>query len=168
MKKLFLTFLTMPRAAILILAVCIFALGFVLIIQFGFGFQPCILCLWQRVPFVCAGLLAFIAFLWKPNGKQSAALMALCSILFLLNAGLAFFHSGVERHWWLGTSGCSIQPLHSNSVDHMRDELLNMGVAHCDVISWSLFGLSMANYNIPFCLALAVFCFVVCWQIRKL
>ncbi len=157
MNKLLSYVLAPPRAALILLAVSLGALAFALVMQFGFGFQPCILCLAQRVPFVVAAVLALIAALWKPYGRNTRVLLGLIALAFFLNAGLAFFHSGVERHWWTGTEGCTIRPLHATTPESLREELLGMTVAHCDEISWSLFGLSMANYNVPFCLGLGVF-----------
>ena len=48
--------LSMLMAAQLLLAASLAALLFALVMQFGFGLEPCLLCLWQRVPFgVTAG-----------------------------------------------------------------------------------------------------------------
>jgi disulfide bond formation protein DsbB len=150
-------YLLMPRAAQILLAACVSSLGFALVMQYGFGFDPCILCLWQRGPFVAGGLLALLALAWKPYGKQSCIILGVIVFVFLINAGIAAFHTGVERHWWLGTTGCTVTPLHAKTPDSILQELLSTPVAHCDEISWTLFGLSMANYNIPFSLGLAVF-----------
>jgi disulfide bond formation protein DsbB len=149
--------LTMPLAAKLILAACFAALGFVLVMQYGFLYQPCILCLWQRAPYGLASFLSLVALLWRPFGKQSAILLFLCAALFVCGFGLAVFHSGVELHWWVGTSSCSIQPLHGASPEDLRQALLHTVTARCDEVVWTLFGLSMANYNIALSLLLAFY-----------
>ena len=147
----------MPRAALLIAAASLGSLGFAFTMQFVFGVEPCILCLWQRVPYGVAAGLALIAFFWKPYSKQTTALLALCTAAFLIGAGLATFHTGVEQHWWLGTAGCSITPLNATSPESLRLQLLHTVVAHCDEISWTFLGLSMANWNLPLSLGLAGF-----------
>jgi disulfide bond formation protein DsbB len=159
----------MPYAAYIIIAASFGSLAFAFIMQYGFDVQPCVLCLWQRVPFAFAALLAAASFIGRSNGDRTRVLLALCAILFLANTGLAIFHSGVERHWWEGTRGCHITPLHNATIDSLRERILNTAVGHCDVISWTFLGLSMANWNIPFSFGLALFAFAafVCQGCKK-
>jgi disulfide bond formation protein DsbB len=149
--------LAMPKSAALIFMAAAGALIFAFIMQYGFDVEPCVLCLWQRVPFAVAALLSLTALLWKPYGHLTIIILMICAAVFAVGAGLAIFHTGVELHWWLGTSGCAIQPLHGSSVEDLRTELLHTVVARCDQISWRFLGLSMANWNVPFSSALAIF-----------
>jgi disulfide bond formation protein DsbB len=146
----------MPKAARLIVIASVIALLFAFTMQYGFGLQPCVLCLWQRVPFGAALVLAGLACL-KPLYPYARALLGFCALAFLAGTGLAVFHTGVELHWWLGTSGCALTPLNGNGVEDLRTQLLHMAVARCDQISWTFLGLSMANYNVVWSLALALF-----------
>ncbi|MDP9126917.1 MAG: disulfide bond formation protein B [Pseudomonadota bacterium] len=151
-------YLAMPRAGFLILAASVGALIFAFILQYGFDVHPCVLCLWQRVPFGLTSALAVTALIWRPYRAHARVLIGLCAALFFVNAGLAFFHTGVEQHWWAGTSGCAVPPLHAASVEDLRARIMNAVLGHCDQISWTFLGLSMANWNIPFSLALGSFC----------
>ena len=148
--------MTMPNAARFILAASSAALIFVFTMQYGFHYQPCVLCLWQRVPFAATIVLAGLA-LTPMMRKQVWLLLGLCAVVFLIGTGLAVFHTGVERHWWLGTSGCTFAPLHGTSVEDFRTQLLHTVMARCDEISWTFLGLSMANYNALYSLVLALF-----------
>jgi disulfide bond formation protein DsbB len=159
--------LSMPRAALLLFAACVGALGFALIMQYGFHLAPCVLCLWQRVPYVVAGFLALGAYLRKPYGKPAQILLALIALVFLTGAALALFHSGVERSWWSGTAGCAIRPLHGNDIESWRQQLLTMATGSCEEISWTFLGLSMANWNIPLSLALAAFAALACREASR-
>jgi len=149
--------LSLPRAAQILLAANLSAILFVLTMQYGFGLHPCVLCLWQRVPYISTAVLALVIWLWHPYRLQGVLLLSLCAALYLIGMGLAIFHSGVELHWWLGTSGCAIEPLSGTSTDDLRQSLLRTVAPRCDQIAWTLFGLSMANWNIAFSLALAFF-----------
>jgi disulfide bond formation protein DsbB len=149
--------LTMPLAAKLLLLASVGSLLFALIMQFGFGLQPCILCLLQRAPFCASAAFALAAWVWKPYQLRTAALLALCSIAYLVGMGLAVFHSGVELHWWMGTSGCAVQPLTGATAEDLRETLLHTVTPRCDQITWTIFGLSMANLNIALSLGLALF-----------
>jgi disulfide bond formation protein DsbB len=158
MQNLLFKLLAMPTAALLILAAAAGSLAFALVMQYGFGVLPCELCLWQRAPFAAAALLALIAAVARPFGKHTKVLLGLSAALFFVNTGLAVFHSGVERHWWEFNSACTGSALDRvKSVEDMRRELLGKPAVRCDEISWSLFGLSMANFNIAFSFALGLF-----------
>lgn len=130
------------------------ALGFALIGQYGFSMHPCELCIYQRWPFVLIIALGIIGFAISRAAKPMIALMGLT---YLGNAGLAFFHSGVERKWWEGLKGCSAPDL-SGSIEDLMKRIQEAPVTRCDEMGPSLFGLTMANYNVVMCLGLAAIC----------
>ncbi len=138
--------------------ISVFALGFALIAQYGFGFKPCVLCLWQRVPYLLCGCIAALALAVPRLRLWRGALLLACTVLLFTDAGIAFFHTGVEQHWWMGTSGCSIQPKTAQDAAGLREALLASPVAHCDEVSWTFIGLSMATWNMVFALFCALFC----------
>lgn len=160
-------------AATLVALVCMISLGFALIMQHVFNHPPCELCLWQRAPYVVAATAAatsaILSILSKSpkatrtsqerNRRLALLLLNLCVLIFLTGAALGLYHSGVERHWWQSATSCSLPPLNASSAG-LRDQLLSMPVARCDEIGWSLLGMTMANINVPFSLALAAFCFL--------
>ena len=122
--------------------------------QYGFGLRPCHLCLMQRIPFAVNIALGGIGFFVK---KTSRPMISLAGLAFLINAGIAAYHSGVERKWWTGLSGCSTPDM-SGSIEDLLRRIQQTDVVRCDEIPWSLFGLSMANYNVFFCLGLGLGC----------
>ena len=149
--------LTMPLVAKLLFALNLGALGFALTMQFGFDVQPCILCLWQRVPYGVAAAATLTLALRKPAQRYAVWILAFCVVTYLTGMGLAVFHSGVERHLWEGTTGCAIQPIHGTTAEDLRQSLLQTITPRCDVIAWSLFGITLTNMNVLLSLALAFF-----------
>jgi disulfide bond formation protein DsbB len=147
----------MPGAAYVIVLAALGVLGFVLVMQYGFGIVPCHLCLWQRVPFGIAAVVALIGIIAKPNARYASLLLGLCAVLFLADMGLAIFHTGVERHWWEWQSSCTGGLMQHASIDELREQLMGTPIVRCDEISWSVIGLSMANLNIAFCFVMALF-----------
>jgi disulfide bond formation protein DsbB len=87
-------------------------------------------------------------------------LVGLCGLLFLIGAGIAAFHVGVEQHWWAGTAECGGQASGARTVEQLQAMIEAAPVVRCDVVAWSLFGISMAGYNVMLSLALAAFAFV--------
>ena len=133
-------------AALFIVVASAAALAIALIAQFVFGLAPCVLCLYQRVPYAVAILLGLAAL---PRGMAAfrPVLLGLAAIVFAVNAGIAIFHAGVEWQFWAGLSGCvGGAPLPANTQD-LFNAMSAPVAARCDEAAWSLFGLSMAGYN---------------------
>ena len=77
-----------------------------------------------------------------------AAGVALCGSAFAAGAAVAGFHVGVEQHWWEGLSTCGSNLDPNLDFADFKRQLLAAPVVRCDDIAWSMFGISMAGYNI--------------------
>ena len=148
----------------LIMGISGLSLAAALTAQYVFGLAPCILCIYQRIPFIVAILLAALGFGLKKLRKDNmvAPVIGLSGLVFLANSVIAFYHSGVERHWWPSfLEGCAVPDL-GNSPEDILKNIMNAPSVRCDEIPWAdpILGLSMANYNVILCLGLAVVCFV--------
>ena len=154
-----------PRAyPAALLAACLLALVSALTAQFVFHLLPCILCLYQRVPFVLSAVFCAVALLPRLSSKGRMILLLLCAVVLTVNSGIAVYHVGVEDHWWAGTAKCiGGEPIPMNAAD-MLASLDAPPPARCDQPAWRLFGISMAGYNIPFSLVLALF---AAWASRR-
>ena len=132
------------------------ALTAALTAQYVFGLEPCILCLYQRAPFVIALVLAVIGLAFFR--QKSAPVVALCALAFAANAVIAFYHVGVEQHWWKSfLEGCAVPDLGSDPAA-LLDNIMNAPAVRCDEIAWKdpVFGQSMAFYNVILCAGLAL------------
>jgi len=130
--------------------------------EYIFNLAPCVLCLYQRVPYaviVFLGLFGFWLVEKKPALMRHApAIMGGIAVSFLVNAGIAFYHTGVERHWWKShLEGCAVPEMKGDITDVLA-QIAATPVVRCDQIPWTdpILGLSMANYNVMFCLGLGI------------
>ena len=136
------------------------ALAAAFISQYVYGLQPCILCLYQRVPFgivIGLGILG-LAFSSRKGGKAAPLFFGLMALTFAANAVIAFYHTGVERHWWASfLEGCAVPDIEGNITDVLA-RIQATPPVRCDQIPWTdpFLGLSMANYNVVMCLGLAM------------
>ena len=90
-----------------------FALIGALISQYIFGYQPCILCIYQRIPFGVIILLSLTALILRKKILINKIIFAICLLAIFINILLAFYHSGVERKIFRGFSGCSVKTMSS-------------------------------------------------------
>lgn len=161
-------FQTDRRLAIAVSVVSAAALATAYIAQYGFGLKPCILCLYQRVPYalnVVFGLLAFLATFRYP--RIASLLLLLAALTFFAGAGISGFHAGVEYGWWKGLASCGGDILPQGaSIEELRRALIQQkDIVRCDQAAWTLFGISMAGYN--FAVSVALGCGAA-FQLRKI
>ncbi|OAN49798.1 disulfide bond formation protein DsbB [Paramagnetospirillum marisnigri] len=135
-----------------VLAICVLSLAFALTAQYGFGLRPCNLCLIQRVPFVLAALLAAAA-LARPG--KAPLLLRLAGLVLAVNGLIAFYHVGVEQHWW-ASAACSGGGGGPVSVADLMAEMSKPAEAQCDTPAWEYHGITMALLNVPFSLGLGL------------
>ncbi len=146
------------RLAALLLISSLAILVAALIAEYVFGLEPCSLCVYQRIPYLIAVLFAGAALMLPGDGRRTA--LALCAVVFLAGAGLAFFHVGVEQHWWTSSiPGCGADNLTSAlpetlTIDQLQ-QLAAEPVRRCDEVDGRIFGLSLATHNTLLSLALA-------------
>jgi len=149
----------------MIVAVGVASLSMALLAEHMFDLEPCILCLYQRLPFVATALLALVA-LKLPTGSAAIPLIiVVCALAYLAGAGVAVYHVGVEQHWWI--SGCSGSTATELSFDQFRSSLGGKPEKSCDDVDWTLFGISMATYNVAFSAAMAAVSFLAAHLIWK-
>jgi len=111
-----------------------------LIFQYGFGMAPCKMCIWQRWPHVIAIVIGALIY-FMPH----RLLALLGGLVVFVGGGIGVYHAGVEQKWWEGPSDCTGTGL--SLTDNLLDMTAPVNVVMCDVIPWSMFGVSMAGWN---------------------
>ncbi|MGB3811220.1 MAG: disulfide bond formation protein B [Parvibaculum sp.] len=128
--------------------------------QYGLGYVPCHLCLQERIPYIFAIGAALIAGILSREANLGIApvvFIGLCALAFAIGSGLSGYHAGVEYKWWAGPATCTGGGLLSNSLQDLQAQL--QGGTHaprCDSAAWSLFGISLAGFNLLISLALCI------------
>jgi disulfide bond formation protein DsbB len=123
------------------LALILGALGF----QYVGGVVPCEMCHWQRWPHIAAAIIG-IAIVPLARGKARA--LAWAAVALVLASGLiGLYQSGMQWGILPGPSSCSGHRfvIGSNMTADVQ----------CDVVTWQLFGLSLAAYNAIFSFLIA-------------
>lgn len=146
-----------PRTASLYIAVAaVGLLATVFLMEYGFGVAPCSLCLLQRWPHGAVIPLAALAFLPAISDSGRRVLLLLCAAAFATTAGIGIYHVGVEEGIFAGPSACS-GGITGGSIEELRRKLMAAPVIRCNEVAWSLFGISLAGFNVLASSALALF-----------
>lgn len=144
--------------------ICLGLLGFALYSQYVEGYAPCVLCIWQRWPYIIITIISLLALTQKP--KIGVMAIMFISFVYLINATFAFFHMGVQAEWWAGTGGCGFNSDGQTSVAELYEQIKSAPLVSCADISWRFLGLSMPFWNMVICLGLAGFSFCQAWVQR--
>ncbi len=111
------------------------------------GYRPCALCLQQRWAYYFS--LPVLGLIWLRMITHKADIdvvrwgfMAV-TIAMVINAGLGFYHSGVEWGWFEGPNTCSTGAGLSGGLP----DLSKARVINCSDAPWRLLGLSFAGWN---------------------
>lgn len=133
-------------ALILSAASILAALGF----QYIGGYQPCMLCLWERYAYYFAVPALFVAVMLYSGGNRglAAAIFALVALAFLANAGLGTYHAGAEYKFWPGPAACGGGGGLSTDAGSLLQDLRHVRVVRCDEPALVFLGLSFAGWNV--------------------
>ena len=125
--------------------------------------QPCVLCLYQRIPHGIAIGLMLVAAILRKNSQFNLILFIATSVVFAIGSAIAIFHIGIEQHLWQGTPECG-NFMKTDSVEALRKQLLAQPIVRCDEVAWSLFGISMAGYNFLISTSLLLYSSVIVFK----
>ena len=136
----------------------IFLISFIAIvsayfIEYILGHQPCILCVYERIPYFLAILIVLINY---KNNKLEKHLILSLAIIFLIATILSLYHLGIEQGFIQESLLCDLEK-GANIVD--KDEILKQlqqKSISCKDVTFKIFGLSLTNYNIIISLLLTI------------
>jgi disulfide bond formation protein DsbB len=142
---------------IFVLAASAAVLGGALLSQYWGGLAPCELCLTERWPWAVAIVIAFVATM---SGNRPALpwVALLLAAVFAVGSALAFYHLGVEQHWFAGPSACTATAGTPTTLEALKAQLLHQQPVRCDEPAWVLWGISLAGWNLLASLVMTGIC----------
>ncbi len=137
--------------------------------QYVFGFEPCILCLYQRQPFFAIIGLSLVGLALFKLEKLQKIMFFLCVALLATNCAIAFYHVGVEHKIFRGPTTCSSANLNDlTNLEDLEAALIKTKAVRCDEPTFFFLGLTMAAWNFLYCGALIIFTALSQSQLRAL
>jgi disulfide bond formation protein DsbB len=121
--------------------------------QYAGDLAPCPLCIRQRYPHGFAIALAALSLALPPKGARIA--LALAGLSLLAGIVIGIDHAGIEYGWWPGSAECTPATPAPGSLAELNAQLASPAPPRCDAPAWTLFGVSLAGYNVLFSAPLA-------------
>ena len=114
-------------------------------IEYILGYQPCNLCLYERIPYFLAILILLINYKYNKLEKYIIILLALN---FFIATILSLYHLGIEQGFIQESLLCDLEK-GANIID--KDEILKelqKKSISCKDVTFKIFGLSLTSLNI--------------------
>lgn len=138
---------------------CVIGMAFALYLEHYKGYEPCPMCIFQRVAMISAGLFFLVGALHAPKANGRWAYAALADLAAMIGALIA------ARHVWLQGLPEDQRPACGPTLDYLMDMLplkevvtfvLN-GDGNCAKIDAQWLGLSLPAWTMVAFIALAVY-----------
>ena len=130
---------------LLVFFISIIALISAYFIEYILGYQPCNLCLIERIPYALSIIIIFLIYKFKQFEK---ILIMLLILVFVFSFIVSIYHFGIEQGYIKESLVCDLQ---NGSKILSKDELLKelqKKTVSCKDVTFKLFGLSLTTFNI--------------------
>ena len=129
----------------IILLFSIFAIFAAYFIQYVLKHEPCNLCLLERMPYVASIIIISFCLHFKKFEKISLIFL---SLIFFSATLVAIYHFGIEQGFIKESLVCDLNSESNNlSKEALLNQLTEMPVS-CKDVTFKIFGLSLATFNI--------------------
>lgn len=131
----------------LLFAVSVVSISVALFTEFVFGYPPCALCIYERIPYLFLGKISFSGAL----ATRFEKFWMICAIITLTVAvGISTYHTGVERGWFGPSDQCNPELIISDNMSNADAlaALEKQPVATCTKAPFKIMMLSMAEWNL--------------------
>ena len=145
-------FLSRKSLYLVILGYSIFAIIYALYLEYYLNYQPCKLCLYQRVPFILAIFVSFVGF----NFPKKDGILILLITTFAVGMIISGYHFGIENNIFEEFKGCTNNSLNiTDKADLLKS--LNQTLPSCKDVSFTLLSVSLAGLNFLSCLLIIIY-----------
>ena len=127
-----------------ILIISILALTSAYFIEYFLGYQPCNLCLLERIPYALSIIIILTNLKIKFNDKYTILVLI---VIFVVSALLSIYHFGIEQGLIEESFVCSTKDNLNLNKEQLLQELQKMNIS-CKNVAFTIFGLSLTTYNI--------------------
>ena len=128
-----------------ILILSIVAILVAYFIQYMLDHRPCNLCLIERIPYICS-IIVISIYLFSQQFEK--VVLIILSLIFFIATILSIYHFGIEQGFISESLVCD---LNSSSNELSKEALLNQlkeVPISCKDVTFKVFGLSLATFNI--------------------
>ena len=128
----------------LIFIICLISIFSAYYIEYILGYQPCNLCLIERIPYGLGIILIISNYILK---KKEKFLILLLTITFVFSLFISVYHFGIEQEFFQESTVCNVKNLNQNLTSEDLLKQLNEKIVSCKDVTFRIFGLSLTSIN---------------------
>ena len=128
---------------IVIFFISLFSIVGALYFEFILKLKPCILCLYQRVPYIILIFICLIGY----NYSDNLFWHYLVILVFFISVLISGYHVGIENSLFPELSTCKASNLDLTDKKQLLQSLNNQ-IVSCKDVLFKIFGLSLATINL--------------------
>ncbi len=114
-------------------------------IEYVLGYQPCNLCLIERIPYGLSIILTSLILILKKNEKFFIVLLM---VTFVFSFAISLYHLGIEQGVFDESTVCAAKDFSENITKEDLLEQLSRRTISCKDVTFRIFGLSLTTINI--------------------
>ena len=126
-----------------IILFCVTSILYAFFIEYFLGYEPCILCKYQRAPYFLGLIIGLFGF-FKPSNTK---IMIYILLTFLISMTLSGYHVGVEQELYQSVFNCSDNNLGVLEKGKLLESLKVIN-PDCRNVNFAVFGVSLATINL--------------------
>ena len=124
-----------------------------LYIEYVLKYQPCKLCIYQRLPYLAAIFVTLIGFNYSNNDK----ILIVTIMIFTLSAVLSGYHFGIENNLFNELSACTSGSSDILNKSKLLDSLNKTMPVNCKDATFKILGISLAAINTILSILIVIF-----------
>ena len=124
-----------------------------LYIEYILQYEPCKLCIYQRLPYLAAIFVCFIGYNYSTNDK----ILIIIIMIFTISAIISGYHFGIENNLIEEISSCTNNSLEISNKSKLLETLNKSMPVDCKDATFKILGVSLAAINTILSILIVIF-----------
>ena len=138
---------------LIILIISMISIISALYIEYILQYEPCKLCIYQRLPYIAAIFISFIGFNYSSNDK----ILIILIMIFALSTIISGYHFGIENNLFDELSACVNDSLDISNKSKLLESLNQSMPVNCKDATFKILGVSLAAINTILSVLIVIF-----------
>ena len=138
---------------LVILFISLISIISALYIEYILQYEPCKLCIYQRLPYIAAIFISIVGFNYSTNDK----ILIITIMVFVISTIISGYHFGIENNFIQEFSSCTNNSLDVSNKSKLLESLNKSMPVDCKDATFKILGISLAAINTILSILIVIF-----------
>ena len=138
---------------LIILFISLISIISALYIEYILQYEPCKLCIYQRLPYIAAIFISIVGFNYSTNDK----ILIITIMVFAISVIISGYHFGIENNLIQEISSCTNNSLDVSNKSKLLESLNKSMPVDCKDATFKILGISLAAINTILSILIVIF-----------